>query len=292
MAYYTIGLDGGGTKTEAVLLSKEGNIIETARLGALNPVSYPQSPANIAGELKQYINENCLAICAACAGAGDNTKARQVEDALKKAFSGNIYVRTDGENALYTAHGEEPGVIVISGTGSVCYGQNCGTTARSGGRGNIFDDGGSGYAIGRDILRAVIRASDGRGEKTKLSEALFNECGTDDIAAITARYTSCPKSDIAALAPLTDKLYEDKAAVDIMNTAACELADMAAAVINTLKLTAPRVAFTGSTVLNSPTLYSLSEKAILARFPNAVCFKSAKNAALGAAEYAWSRRKN
>jgi N-acetylglucosamine kinase-like BadF-type ATPase len=292
MAYYTIGLDGGGTKTEAVLLSKEGKIIKTARLGALNPVSYPESPANIAEELKQYINENCLAICAACAGAGDKTKAWQVENALKTVFHGSIYVRTDGENALYTAHGEESGVIVISGTGSVCYGQNRGITARSGGRGNVFDDGGSGYAIGRDILRAVVRASDGRGEKTKLSEALFNECGTNDIAAITARYTSCPKSDIAALAPLTDKLCDDKAAVDIMNTAARELADMAAAVINTLKLTNPRVAFTGSTVLNSPTLYALSENAILARFPNAVCFKSAKNAALGAAEYAWSRERD
>ena len=48
MAKYAIGLDGGGTKTEVAMLSAQGETIYMGRLGPLNPVSYPESPAKIA----------------------------------------------------------------------------------------------------------------------------------------------------------------------------------------------------------------------------------------------------
>lgn len=47
-------------------------------------------------------------------------------------FAGPVFVRTDGENSLYTALGERDGVALISGTGSICYAQKGGITARSG----------------------------------------------------------------------------------------------------------------------------------------------------------------
>lgn len=187
MAKYAIGLDGGGTKTEVAMLSAQGETIYMGRLGPLNPVSYPDSPAKIAEELARFIDADCAAICVACAGAADKAKAEGVKRAMDGIFAGPVFVRTDGENSLYTALGERDGVALISGTGSICYAQKGGATARSGGRGHVLDDAGSAYAIGRDILSAVIRASDGRGEPTALSEAVFELCGTDDIAAITAR---------------------------------------------------------------------------------------------------------
>lgn len=234
MAKYAIGLDGGGTKTEIAMLSAQGETIYMGRLGPLNPVSYPESPAEIAKELAKFIDADCAAICAACAGAADKAKAEGVKRAMEGIFTGPVFVRTDGENSLYTALGERDGVALISGTGSICYAQKGGVTARSGGRGHVLDDAGSAYAIGRDILSAVIRASDGRGEPTALSEAVFELCGTDDIAAITARYTACPKSEIAALAPLISSRAEDAIAGRIEATAAEELSLMAAAVTKSL----------------------------------------------------------
>lgn len=56
MAKYAIGLDGGGTKTEIAMLSAQGETIYTGRLGPLNPVSYPESPAEIAKELAKFID--------------------------------------------------------------------------------------------------------------------------------------------------------------------------------------------------------------------------------------------
>lgn len=289
MAEYAIGLDGGGTKTEIAMLNTAGETVYMGRLGPLNPVSYPDSPAKIAEELAKFIDADCVAVCAACAGAADAEKAENVKKAIEAVFAGPVFVRTDGENSLYTALGERSGVALISGTGSICYGQSGGVTVRSGGRGHVFDDAGSAYAMGRDILSAVIRASDGRGEATALSGALFNLCGTDDIAAITARYTACPKSEIAALAPLISEHAEDGAAKRIEKAAAEELSLMAAAVIDRLALGAPNVALMGGMLLHRPRLCAHTVERIRARFPAARCFLCDKSPAVGAAEYGLSR---
>ena len=265
MAKYAIGLDGGGTKTEVAMLSAQGETIYMGRLGPLNPVSYPDSPAKIAEELARFIDADCAAICVACAGAADKAKAEGVKRAMDGIFAGPVFVRTDGENSLYTALGERDGVALISGTGSICYAQKGGATARSGGRGHVLDDAGSAYAMGRDILSAVIRASDGRGEPTALSEAVFELCGTDDIAAITARYTACPKSEIAALAPLISSHVADAIAGRIEATAAEELSLMAAAVTKKLELSAPSIALMGGTLLHQPRLCALTAERIRAR---------------------------
>lgn len=116
MAKYAIGLDGGGTKTEVAMLSAQGETIYMGRLGPLNPVSYPDSPAKIAEELARFIDADCAAICVACAGAADKAKAEGVKRAMDGIFAGPVFVRTDGENSLYTALGERDGVALISGT--------------------------------------------------------------------------------------------------------------------------------------------------------------------------------
>ena len=277
MAKYAIGLDGGGTKTEVAMLSAQGETIYMGRLGPLNPVSYPDSPAKIAEELARFIDADCAAICVACAGAADKAKAEGVKRALEGIFTGPVFVRTDGENSLYTALGERDGVALISGTGSICYAQKGGATARSGGRGHVLDDAGSAYAIGRDILSAVIRASDGRGEPTTLSEAVFELCGMDDIAAITA------------LAPLISSHAEDAIAGRIEATAAEELSLMAAAVTKKLELSAPSIALMGGTLLHQPRLCTLTAERIRARVKDARCFLCDKSAAVGAGEFALAR---
>ena len=70
MAKYAIGLDGGGTKTEVAMLSAQGETIYMGRLGPLNPVSYPDSPAKIAEELARFIDADCAAICGMLGGGG------------------------------------------------------------------------------------------------------------------------------------------------------------------------------------------------------------------------------
>lgn len=288
MAAYAIGLDGGGTKTEIAMVNTLGETLYIGRLGPLNPVSYPSSADDIAKELTNFIDGECVGICAACAGVGDEKMANSVREALGAVFTGPIFLRTDGQNSLYTALEDRVGVAVISGTGSICYGQNGESTARSGGRGHVFDDAGSAYAMGRDILASVARSLDGRAEKTSLAELLFEHCKTRSFAAITARYTDpkCKKSDIAALSTLLDSAADDAAARRIELHAAQELALMATAVTERLKIPSPSVALMGGVFLNRPKLSAMTVELIRERYNDARCFLCDKSPAVGAAEYA------
>lgn len=288
MAAYAIGLDGGGTKTEIAMVNTLGETLYMGRLGPLNPVSYPTSASDIAAELARFLDDECVGISAACAGVGDEKMANSVREALGTVFTGPIFLRTDGQNSLYTALEDRAGVALISGTGSICYGQNGANTARSGGRGHVFDDAGSAYAMGRDILALVAHSLDGRAEKTALTELLFEHCKTDDFAAITARYTDpkCKKSDIALLSTLLDAAAGDGEARRIEHHAAEELALMATAVIKRLDIACPNVALMGGVFLNRPKLSAVTVELIREKHADAHCFLCDKSPAVGAAEYA------
>ena len=71
-----------------------------------------------------------------------------------------------------------PALALICGTGSIVYGRTVtGELLRAGGWGYLFGDEGSGYAIGIAALRAVMRAYDGRGRETLLSELVLGRYG-------------------------------------------------------------------------------------------------------------------
>lgn len=271
-----IGIDGGGTKTEIAVADMQGRPIARKLLGPLNPVAYPNSPAQIAKELEEYAGGDCKGICIAAAGTAAKQDGAAVKAAFQSICTGTVIVRTDIENLLYAAVGADDGLIVCAGTGSVCLGQKGGITARAGGRGHVFDDGGSAYAIGRDVLAAVIRASDGRGAQTALSKLLFDVCKTEDIAEITARYTApqCKKSEIAALAPLllNEGAKGDPVAEKIEDNAAAELALLALAVIKKLGLAACPVAFCGGMISRNKAIFKKSVAIIKAACPKATCF--------------------
>ena len=96
-------------------------------------------------------------------------------------YTGKLRLLGDQEIALAGAI-DGPGAVLIAGTGSVCFGKDGqGRPFRAGGYGYLIDDGGSGYAIGRDILTAVARAHDGRGPETCLTEAVFASLGIGEL---------------------------------------------------------------------------------------------------------------
>lgn len=178
-----------------------------------------------------------------CAGVGIGAAGisnPEVGKFLRKAFSqegitGRIELFGDHQTALAAAYPDCHGIVLIAGTGSICYGINeAGNEARSGGWGHIIDDGGSGYAIGRDILSAVVRAHDGRDKETALSEAVFHQMGFASIQELI-RYVYAPersKKEIGALALLLGPAAEagDKKAQEIEEVCANSLAELFAAV--------------------------------------------------------------
>src|SRR6202790_4893483 len=165
-----IGFDGGGTKTECVVLDARGKIIGEGRGGPSNPLrcgfdaafrSLSQA-ATEALKTAGLRTNSFSGVCAGLAGAGRRNVVRRVLVYLAEEFPhAVVQVTTDYEIALEAAAAQGPGVVLIAGTGSAAYGRNAeGETARAGGYGPWVGDEGSAFEIGRLAVAAVARTRD------------------------------------------------------------------------------------------------------------------------------------
>ena len=150
--------------------------------------------------------------------------------------------------ALQAAVGEAPGIVIVSGTGSIAYGRDrAGHAARAGGWGYVLGDEGSGYWIGRLAMRAVVRAADGRGSPTSLTERLLAHFGAQrpDELLQTVYHASFRPAAFTALAAHVQQAREDGdlAAATILDRAAQELLEAASSVIAQLNLAKQEFAF-------------------------------------------------
>src|SRR5580704_13259562 len=138
-ASYVLGFDGGGTKTDCLLMSSDGTVVERATAGPSNPLR---------------------ASCAGIGGAGRDSVARRMSTFLEKSFpNAAVQVTTDLAITLAAGVGDGEGVILVVGTGSAALGRDAkGKLARAGGRGPWFSDEGSAFDIGRLAVAAVVRA--------------------------------------------------------------------------------------------------------------------------------------
>jgi glucosamine kinase len=142
------------------------------------------------------------AVFAGVAGAGRSTARDALRTALEKARLGErIRVGTDVEAAAYDALESGPGVVLLAGTGSIAWGRSQdGRTDRVGGWGKLLGDEGSGYALGLEALRAVLRAEDGRDPTTSLTSGVLEATGVADPPELVLWADRAGKREIAALA--------------------------------------------------------------------------------------------
>jgi N-acetylglucosamine kinase-like BadF-type ATPase len=245
-----LGVDGGGTKTQAVLFDESRNVIGEGYAGASNPLRVGVETAVAA--IFQAVDAACDAanksrgdIVAAAFGLAGVRRAdlrQRVRERLARTLGiKSVEVVTDAEIALFGTTLGKAGVVVIAGTGSICYGRNeAGETAIAGGWGPIAGDEGGGSNIARRGLQAIAKASDGRGAHTRLSEAgadYFRASTPENI--LVAIYT--PQMDNAKIAGFARLVVEtaqagDTVAVEILKEAGVELGLAVNAVIEKLKL--------------------------------------------------------
>jgi len=257
MGYYC-GWDGGGSKTEVLCCDETGREIGRASFGPLNinGATRERVAQTIADAIAYMASmpdgtEGCRKLVIGTAGVSNIEVYSFLKDCVRtEGYAGELSIVGDQDIALAGAI-DGPGAVLIAGTGAICCGWDTwGNRTRVGGRGHLIDDGGSGYAIGRDILTAVVRAEDGRGPKTCLTDAVNEKLGVSDAAGIvTWIYSSATgKKEVAALAPLLLDALErkDDAAEQIALHAAQELAALAIAAWKNLSLEEGELALTGS----------------------------------------------
>ena len=244
-----VGVDGGGTKTEAVIMDGDLRVIGEGMAGPSNPLRVGLTIA--AAAVREAIDNACAAakirrsdLEAAeigLAGARRRELRERMRETLLPLGIRDIEVVTDADIALYGATDGAPGLVVISGTGSICCGINSrGKRVCAGGWGPIAGDEGAGAWIARRALRAVAHASDGRGPQTLLTELAcnyFHVSTADDLTTavyaptITNERIAGFGKDVVEAAKRKDPVSEQ-----IIHEGATELGLAAVAVIRTLQM--------------------------------------------------------
>lgn len=285
---FLAGIDGGGTKTKVVCVTAQGEVLDTRRFGPFNINSIgPEKFQALLDELGTYLNGlgHCVALAIGSAGISNQDMVGMVAAAMEKHGIANWKLVGDQEIALYGALDGQPGISLIAGTGSICFGRAAdGTMARSGGWGHLIGDEGSGYALGRDALVAVAKAWDGYGSQTMLTELLASQQNLTNQREIISYIYGGDKSRIAALSRLVEQAAraEDAVAMEIIRENARKLSLLVGAVADRLSLGATKVAMLGGMLENDTLLRQCFREEMAASRPEIACVAPLHDAAAGA----------
>jgi N-acetylglucosamine kinase-like BadF-type ATPase len=262
---YVIGIDGGGSWTRCLLADESGNPLAEAAedSSALYRTPFADASSALKKGILAAISSRPLedgvieAVCAGIAGAASDSAQRMIRGAIMEALreaanrctgvsvaasfdpDKNILIFGDARIALFAGADAFHGVVAVSGTGSVVYGETLdGRKARAGGWGPLLSFEGSGYDIGQKALRAVMKSHDGRGPSTVLGRTILAEWGMGSPMELFRRQDEAATdlAKVAGACRLVDEAARagDAVARDILREAAGELARGVAAVVRAL----------------------------------------------------------
>lgn len=277
---YVIGIDGGATKTTAVLADLKRNIIAERTSGPANflIIGTDKVAKTISDLILDLCNDaeiniqNIEVVCMGLTGAGREDDAQKIKNAVleywQKNYSSqikNLIVTSDARIALEGAFSGRPGIILIAGTGSIIFGKDrTGQLYRVGGFGRYIGDEGGGYSIGRLGLQAVAKSLDGRGPETKLLNILRENFGINSAEDLINKVYK-ENLDFASIAPYVIQCAEegDEACREILRKEAEELVLHIKAIKDKIKVRTVYISFLGG-LLSGENYYSkLLRKIIL-----------------------------
>jgi N-acetylglucosamine kinase-like BadF-type ATPase len=234
---YILGFDGGGTKTECVLMNSAHQVLARTYAGPSNPSRIGVEAAARAVEqaagfaLKEAGLERSIivAIGAGLAGTAKPEMKQRMTVALQNGFpSAAITVLTDFEAALAAA-GEGPAIVLVAGTGSAAFGRNAqGEIHRAGGYGPASSDEGSAYDIGRRAIAAVVDARKKTGTDSALGKQILAQLRCTEWPVVQHRAQTMPDDIFPPLFPVVAATADsgDAAAREILAHAASQLASL------------------------------------------------------------------
>lgn len=305
-----LGIDGGGTRTRVVLVDERGQVLG---FGVAGPGNYHDIGAdgvrdNIAAALDEawraatpagHTRRAVDAVYLGLAGVvstNDHTVIREVARQLSLSLDERIETGHDLRAALAGATVGLPGMVLVVGTGSACFGRDrAGQTWKAGGWGSRLDDGGGSTWLGLQAMVAAVRAADGRAEPTVLGQRVLQSLGLTalrDLVKFTDT-TNINRRNIAALAhEVTQAAAEgDAPARMILERGAIELALCAKATADHLNWenTPPRIAMTGGLAEGCAMYRQLIAEAVVERVGACEIVKPRLSPTLGAAVIALER---
>jgi N-acetylglucosamine kinase-like BadF-type ATPase len=243
---YILGFDGGGTKTECVLMNSADQVLARTYAGASNPSRIGVESAARAVEQSAQLALGALglsrsvitAVGAGLAGTAKPDMKERMRGALQKCFPGAaVTILTDFEAALAAA-GEGPAIVLIVGTGSAAFGRNVeGETTRAGGYGPSSSDHGSAYDIGKRAIAAAIQERRSGSDSILGRQILLRLCCTE-WPVVQHRAQTMPDEIFPPIFPVIAAAADsgDATAQEILVHAAQEVSSLVADVADRLHL--------------------------------------------------------
>ena len=243
---YFLGFDGGGSKTECVIASADGQVLGRSTAGPSNPMRSGftrawfslSEAADILLDRRKITSVDIRGICAGIGGAARNSVARRLVTFFQRSFpKADVEVTTDVEIAFEAAFASGEGIVLVAGTGSGAFGRDAsGRKERAGGRGPWFSDEGSGFDIGRRAVAATLLAEENRGPATALNDQLFTFLEIRDWNSLVDNVSKDPDTLFPRVFPLVAQLADsgDEVSREILSSAAASLAGLASSVAEKL----------------------------------------------------------
>lgn len=240
MGYY-LGIDGGGTKTTAIICDEKCNLISSFIGESINfnSVGTQEARKNLKTIIDGVLADN---ICPDAVFIGMSAISERADESLTKELCdgiidcGNITMDSDVYIGLEAMRCDGSAAMVISGTGSMAAGRlPDGSIIHTGGWGYILGDEGSGYAMALDAIKAAICGYEGSSQKTALTQAVLDYFKITDMQELIDIFYNppLPRSEIAKFAPIFTECAKngDETAVSILKNHARQLADTVSALL-------------------------------------------------------------
>ncbi len=299
---FVIGVDGGGTKTIAVVMDRDGRVLGRGEGTAANPymVGWEEARNAVMAAMSAAARAAGVEVAEArgvtwALGGVERTGEREQARRLAEETLPGVPVRVENDAlaALVGGVGKPYGVVLIAGTGMIAYGVNrAGRRSRAGGWGYLLDLG-SGYGLGLAGLRAVLRDAEGSDLPTRLRGILLDVLHLEQPEEVIPWLYAAERSraEVAALASFVIQAAAegDTVAADIVAEAADALAALVDAVTRRLFSTEEKVplVLSGGLFLNLSFYREVVTQAVRTRLPHVRVMLPYADAAVGAAWLAW-----
>ena len=254
-----LGVDGGATRTVAMIADIKSNFIMESESGPSNykSIGVKRAQKNInevifslLNKLKKSLKENDqIFFSSSCFGLAGYDSDEDLGVYKKIVFNKEIkhllnpekvIICNDAMIGLSAGTENKNRIIIICGTGSNCYGINeYGIEARAGGWDYILNDEGSGFSIGVKALKAAVKYYDGRGKDTLLLKTIFKNLGINTIGELmNCIYNPFSKEKIASLAKTVERTADlgDQVSIEILREEALEAFYLIKAVVKKLRI--------------------------------------------------------
>jgi N-acetylmuramic acid 6-phosphate etherase len=281
-----LGIEGGGTKTEWLLLAVEGAEQRVIDRGTLPASNLKLVTDDALARLFSVLPRDATHVGVFLAGCGtDEDRAR-----LRRVVAGawpdaRLALGSDRDSGLATAFAEGDGIAVISGTGAAVHGRRGGRIEKAGGWGQLLGDRGGGYDLAMQGLRLVLTHFDLNQKITPLAEDILRMLALNRLSDLVDWAKQADKMSVARLAPAIFRAAKsgEREILETVQAGASILAEYTRAVAQRLEWPDARVKLIGGMFVHHEEYAALFKYRLSVLLPGASVETCRESGAVGAA---------